>query len=150
MNRIVWAEMQSMDVLQQVDVMLPNLVNIDEEERRWHGDRYRRARQSKDSLSTEKRGKGKVVLGVSLVAAGVTALVFPGNAFMAARIQQAFALTGMAIGGLFGPQGAAAGWGIGMIAGGVVAAVWVYGVPMSQIVVGGYLVVSGLIEMATG
>jgi hypothetical protein len=148
MNPVVWAEMQSMDTLQAVEHMVPDLVSEEEYLWRYTLDRYR---QLKESLAPrEEYGKEKVVVGISLVAHGASQLLLPGNAMAAAAIQLSFQLGFSYIGSFFGPQGALIGFGIGTIVGGVVAAIVVYGIPLVEIAVGIYLIGSGIYEMASG
>tara|TARA_B100000519_G_C13905981_1_gene279832 strand:+ start:76 stop:507 length:432 start_codon:yes stop_codon:yes gene_type:complete len=142
MNRVVWAEMQSQEVLAAVDMMIPGMVSEEEFVERYS------VRHSHDfSHRGKSYGKEKVVAGVSLIAVGVSQLVMPGNAMAAAAIQRAFQLGGAYVGSFFGPAGSMVGFAVGTVVGGAVAAVWVYGVPIIQIASGAYLVVTGLIEM---
>lgn len=142
MNLAVWAQMQSLEILQRVDEMLDIDVEDDLLKLSSHS---HISRNGNRSLKRFTRGHGKVAAGVSLVAIGLAGLLDPTKAWQARKIQLAFALAGAYIGSMLGMG--LAGFGIGSVVGGVVAAVYLYAVPMITIASGIYLIVDGLFEM---
>jgi len=144
MNPVLWAQMQSLDVLESVERMIPDLCDEEDFIKYYSVERLRDVQGLRQD---KKYGKEKVAVGISLVGLGVSALLMPGNAAAARAIQLTFQLGGAYIGSFFGPQGGLIGFGIGTIVGGIVAGVWVYGIPLVQIGTGLYLIASGLIEM---
>lgn len=90
MKTVVWASMQSLDVLQVIDLMLPNLVDEDEVEG------FVRKQKSYGTSRTRGRSNvqrsGRAVVGVALVAIGI-AMVIPGPMY------GVMFMTGMRLGG---------------------------------------------------
>ena len=120
-----WASMQAMSTLEQIDLMLPNL--IDEDNLLVMPGRYKYRRGLKKSSSR----KSTTAQGIGLVTIGILMLI-PGP------IDLAFATAGAAIGGyLGGPAGAALGAMIGLVVYNAIAIV--------VIVVGITLIVAGLL-----
>ncbi len=130
MKTIIWAALQPMSVLEQIDRMLPNL--IDEDELRFVPGRYKYRRGLK------KAGRAHdcsttVAAGMALVTIGILMLI-PGP------VDLLFGLTGSAIGGMIGgPGGAALGFAIGLAIYNVMAVV--------VIVIGVVMIVAGLMGL---
>ncbi len=120
-----WACLQAMSTLEQIDLMLPNL--IDEDNLLVMPGRYKYRRGLKKSSSR----KSTTATGFALVTIGILMLI-PGP------VDLAFAAAGAAIGGyLGGPAGAALGAMIGLVVYNAIAVV--------VIVVGITLIVAGLL-----
>ena len=149
MNMAVWAEMQPIENLAVLDLHLPDLVDEDDLIERYTSRRWKEARDLMKDRSG-LTGREKLDAGLSLVAAGATALLMPGNAWAATRIVTAFALAGAYIGSFFPGLGTAIGFNVGAMIGTVVAGVWVYGIPIASIALGLYMIVDGVIDIATG
>jgi hypothetical protein len=125
MKTIVWAAMQSMSTLEQVDRMLPDL--IDETELKNSPGRYRYRR----GLNKSSSKKSTTAMGIALVTVGILMLI-PGP------VDLAFAGAGAAIGGyIAGPAGAAMGAVIGLAIYNVMAVI--------VVIVGITLIVAGLL-----
>jgi len=122
MNMAVWAEMQPIENLAVLDLHLPDLVDEDDLIERYTSRRWKEARDLMKDRSG-LTGREKLDAGLSLVAAGATALLMPGTAI---------------------------GFNVGAMIGTVVAGVWVYGIPIASIALGLYMIVDGVIDIATG
>ena len=118
MNPVVWAEMQTQDVLAVVDMLVPDLIKEEDIDLRFHSERYQMAQsviESKEGLTPRE----KVATGFSLVAAGAAALLMPGNAWTAAQIQLVFQLGFANVGAIIaGPWGGFVGFAVGTVVGG--------------------------------
>ena len=119
-----WASLQPISVLEQIDLMLPNL--IDEDNLMVMPGRYKYRR----GLKKNSAGKSTSAQGVALVTIGILMLI-PGP------VDLAFATAGAAIGGFVGgPAGAAIGAMIGLVVYNAIAIV--------VIVVGITLILAGM------
>jgi len=120
-----WASLQAMSTLEQIDLMLPNL--IDEDNLLVMPGRYKYRRGLKKGSSR----KSTTAQGIALVTIGILMLI-PGP------VDLAFATAGAAIGGyLGGPAGAALGAVIGLVVYNAIA--------IAVIAVGITLIVAGLL-----
>tara|TARA_B100000519_G_scaffold135134_1_gene116722 strand:+ start:1271 stop:1675 length:405 start_codon:yes stop_codon:yes gene_type:complete len=110
MNIEIWTATTSPDVLEQIDRMLPHLIDDDEMRRILERNRRFRSNSGRGGTRRSTRGnQGTRALGVSLVVMGI-AMLIPGP------VDLAFVAAGAAIGGFFGgPAGAALGAKIGLI-----------------------------------
>jgi hypothetical protein len=127
MKTIVWAAMQSHSVLEQVDRMLPALIDEDDLDRVPGRFRYRRG------LKKSTRKGSTTTVGIALVTIGILMLI-PGP------VDLTFFAIGAAIGGfLGGPAGAAMGGAIGLAFYNIVALV--------VVIVGVVLIVAGLLGL---
>ncbi len=120
-----WAALQPLSVLEQIDRMLPNL--IDEDDLMVMPGRYKYRRGLKKTSSK----RSTVGMGVALVTIGILMLI-PGP------VDLAFAAAGAAIGGYIGgPAGAAIGAMVGLVVYNAIAVV--------VVIVGITLIVAGLL-----
>ena len=104
MKTIVWAALQSLSTLEQVDRMLPDLIDETELKNSPGRYRYRRGLQK-----TSNRKSLTKVIGLALITIGIMMLI-PGP------VDLAFAAVGATIGGtLGGPVGAVIGGIVGVI-----------------------------------
>ncbi len=71
MKIVVWASLQTLNVLQRIDLMLPDIIDVDDVET-FH--RKRMSRGSRSVRSNVQR-KGRAVTGVALVTLGIAMLV---------------------------------------------------------------------------
>ena len=131
MKTVVWAALQSMETLEQVDRMLPGLVDESELDRMPRFYRYRRGIKKFGQKSARALQRAENIgAGISLVWLGCMMLIPGPGDFIAAGV-------GGAVAGYF--------FGAGAVATGMILAVaFVNLIAVAIIVVGVYLIAKGL------
>jgi hypothetical protein len=71
MNLVVWASLQRLDVLERIDLMLPDIIDEDDVQT-FHRKRYS---NNSRSLRTNRQRSGRAAVGVALVTIGTLMLV---------------------------------------------------------------------------
>ena len=145
MNILVWSEMQTRDVIRQVDLMCPGIIEERDVEYRYTNHRQHISRNGNRSLKHKRStAKAKIYAGLTLIGFGLFGLFDPTRFAQARIINTVFAMAGAYIGGMFGMPHA--GFVYGTAIGNAVALTVIYGIPVFTIASGVWMMTKGMFE----
>lgn len=143
MNILVWAEMQSQDVLLTVDMMCPDIIQEKDVEYRYTN--HQTVVPEFEQLSPA--GKEKIYAGLTLIGYGVAQFADPTKAWQMRQYQKVGTRIGFAVGARFpAAVGAGPGAAFGHSVGTTFGFLMIYGSAFVSLASGVYMTAEGMIE----